>query len=260
MEKSVRVSASSLTREVLFSLEILSTFLLLAFNSAEIDAQNKIGGAQQFSRLDLSTDLGIESSHFSPIQLSYSIMQRPTLGINSPSLHCSPPDTMVVDTNADRSTVRLLRSMVSDSTAADTSVVVIRQKSALTAVLLSAVIPGGGQIYNGSYWKVPIIYGLQAFFVYEWISNNKSYHSFWTQWQDSVNAGASNYIIAQLQGDRDGYHDQRDSYAWYIAGVYALSLLDAYVDAELSGFDISPSLGLAPDGSASAAVLVRLKF
>lgn len=166
---------------------------------------------------------------------------------------------MVVDTNADQSAVRISRSTVSDSTAADTSVVVIKQKSALSAVLLSAVIPGGGQVYNGSYWKVPIIYGLQGFFVYEWISNNKSYHSSLTQWQDSLNAGATSYL-AQLQADRDGYHDQRDSYAWYIAGVYALSLLDAYVDAELSGFDISPSLGLAPNGSASAAILVRVKF
>jgi Family of unknown function (DUF5683) len=179
-------------------------------------------------------------------------------------IHYSIFDTTVADTSTHRSIVT--SPLYSDSTIADTSVLIVKQKSALAAVLLSAVIPGGGQIYNGSYWKVPIIYGIQGFFIYEWISNNKTYQSFRTQYDnydDSLKAGKPSYssgYLGQLQGFRDAYHDQRDSYAWYMAGVYALSVLDAYIDAELSGFDVSPSLGLAPDGSASAAICVKVRF
>jgi len=148
---------------------------------------------------------------------------------------------------------------IPDSTTVDTSVVIIKQKSALTSVLLSAVIPGGGQIYNGSYWKLPIIYGLQAFFVSQWIVNNNSYKYYRSQYDSSIVASPPNGDI-NLQSERDAYRDQRDSYAWYIAGVYALSILDAYIDAELSGFDVSPSLGFAPDGSAAGAISVSVNF
>lgn len=124
------------------------------------------------------------------------------------------------------------------------------RKSPLAAVLFS-VIPGGGQIYNGSYWKVPIVWGLQGFFVYEWIANNKVYQAYKQETTDSIAANAPltssdpNILsITTLIGLRNAAQDQRDSYAWYIAGTYLLSMLDAYVDAELSGFDVSPNLGV----------------
>lgn len=163
---------------------------------------------------------------------------------------------MAVESNA-RDSTSLADTSLLDTTV-DTSAIVVNQKSALTAVLLSAVLPGAGQIYNGSYWKVPIIIGVQAFFVSQWIANNKTYQSLLAQFADSVEAGVP--LNSPLQNKRDSYHDQRDSYAWYIAGIYALSMLDAYVDAELSGFDVSPSLGVTPNGSASFAVSFRVNF
>jgi hypothetical protein len=175
------------------------------------------------------------------------------------SLHVLGP-SREKDTTAEDST------QFRESTA-DTTLVVIKQRSALAAALWSAVIPGGGQIYNRSYWKLPIIYGLQAFFIYEWISNNNTYKSFMNQYEDSLKTAGQppwssqeEYYLSVLQGARDGARDSRDSYAWYMAGVYALSVLDAYIDAELSGFDVSPGLGYAPDGSAGMGILVRVKF
>ncbi len=124
------------------------------------------------------------------------------------------------------------------------------RKSPLAAVLFS-VFPGGGQIYNGSYWKLPIVWGLQGFFVYEWIANNKVYQGYRQETTDSIAANAPvtssdpNVLsITTLINLRNSAQDQRDSYAWYIAGTYLLSMLDAYVDAELSGFDVSPNLGM----------------
>jgi len=195
-------------------------------------------------RLELATDLGVTNLRDPFFQKT----------------RYSHPDTMVADTNARKSSVSP-PVLSFDTTVVDTSTVIIKQRSALIAVLLSAAIPGGGQIYNRSYWKVPIIYGLQAFFVSQWLSNNKLYRSFRAQFEDSLKTpGSSSQYLAELQGGRDFYHDQRDSYAWYTAGIYVLSVLDAYIDAELSGFDVSPSLGFAPDGSPVAAVSVRVKF
>ncbi|MCL5268586.1 MAG: DUF5683 domain-containing protein [Bacteroidetes bacterium] len=142
--------------------------------------------------------------------------------------------------------------------AVDTEAVRSKLKSPLIAVLLSAAIPGGGQIYNGSYWKVPIIIGAQAFFVSQWLSNNKSYEYYRTQYSNSISS-SSPYGNLNLMGLRDSYRDQRDSYAWYMAGVYLLSMVDAYVDAELSGFEVSPNLSSTPAGTA-VALNLRVKF
>lgn len=147
----------------------------------------------------------------------------------------------------------------------DTLKVIGKLKSPLAAVLFS-IFPGGGQIYNGSYWKVPIIWGVQGYFVYEWIQNNKVYQSLKQEVSDSIAAGTP-YIsldhpltdVKTLIGLRDGAQNTRDSYAWYIAGAYLLSMLDAYVDAELSGFNVSPNLSSSPMGKVFA-LSFRMKF
>lgn len=152
-----------------------------------------------------------------------------------------------------------------EAQSADTSQVK-QHKSALAAVLFS-IIPGGGQIYNGSYWKVPIVWGVQGYFVYEWIANNKVYRSYEQELADSIAVGpsyqSSSYSrqenINTLIGLRNAAQDQRDSYAWYIAGTYLLSMLDAYVDAELSGFNVSPNLSSTPVGKVFA-LNFRMKF
>lgn len=147
----------------------------------------------------------------------------------------------------------------------DTLTDIRHQRSALAAVLYS-VVPGGGQIYNGSYWKVPIVWGVQAYFVYEWIANNKLYRSAQQELSDSIAAGdpftsqdPNVRSLETLIGLRNSALDNRDSYAWYIAGAYLLSMLDAYVDAELSGFDVSPTLGATPTGKTFALTL-SMKF
>jgi hypothetical protein len=49
-----------------------------------------------------------------------------------------------------------------------------------TATLLSTFIPGAGQVYNRKYWKVPLIYGGGATFVYFIGVNNKYYKKIYT--------------------------------------------------------------------------------
>lgn len=120
---------------------------------------------------------------------------------------------------------------------ADTSVYVMK-KSPLGAVLRSAVLPGWGQMYNKSYWKVPVVWGFLGYYGYEWIRQNKKYHENADNYRQSL-AGAQ----LQFPGDfykinRDFYHDQRDLFAIYMGITYFLNLLDAYVDAHLFDFSV----------------------
>lgn len=117
-------------------------------------------------------------------------------------------------------------------------------KSTTTAIILSAVLPGAGQIYTGRYWKVPIILGFGGYFAYEWIRMNDHYTQARSQYTASVNAGENNgQGDAQLLYERDFYHDERDRFAFYLAITYLLNIVDAYVGASLYNFDVGDNLG-----------------
>lgn len=136
-----------------------------------------------------------------------------------------------------------------------------RGKSPMLAVVLSLVVPGGGQVYNGSYWKAPIVIGLQSFFVSQWISSNKTYRYYQQQYQYSI-LSSPPYGNPYIKAQRDAWRDQRDSYSWYIAVTMVLSVIDAYVDAQLSEFDVSPNLSVRylPDGRGIIALSLKMRF
>ena len=115
-----------------------------------------------------------------------------------------------------------------ENISADT--VFFMKKSPWGAVLRSAFIPGLGQVYNESYWKVPVIWGFAGWFIYNWIDLNNLYKE--NQNLYRVNS-QSIYKIR-----RDFYRDQRDKFTIYIGLLYLLNLVDAYVDAHLFDFYI----------------------
>ncbi len=117
------------------------------------------------------------------------------------------------------------------------------KKSPWKAVAYSAILPGAGQFYNKSYWKIPVIAGLGGYFVYEWVKNNNEYLDYKTQYQNSQTEKnpAGN---PQLQYLREFYRDQRDNFIIYSLILYVVNLIDAYVDAQLYDFDVSDSIKL----------------
>lgn len=135
-----------------------------------------------------------------------------------------------------------------DSLKADTNMTVVKpkepvikkfrmRKSPTTAVLLSAVLPGAGQFYNESYWKVPIIGGLVGYFGYEYFRNNnlyKDYRDDYAASQTEINPDGD----INLKTLREFYRDQRDDFVWYFLIVYVINMVDAYVDAHLFDFDV----------------------
>lgn len=128
------------------------------------------------------------------------------------------------------------------------------------ATWLALVIPGGGQIYNRKYWKLPIFYGGFAGCAYALTWNNKMYKDYSSAYKDAVNGNWQSSSITDLlppgykfsetqmtellRKRKDTYRRYRDLSIFAFIGVYLLSVVDAYVDAELSNFDITPDLSM----------------
>ena len=129
---------------------------------------------------------------------------------------------------------------------------------------LALVIPGAGQIYNRKYWKLPIIYGGFVGCAYAMRWNNMMYRDYSQAYLDIMDDDPTtesynqflhlgNKITAEnmerwkeiFRKRKDRYRRWRDMSFFCMLGVYALSVIDAYVDASLSEFDISPDLSIA---------------
>ena len=116
------------------------------------------------------------------------------------------------------------------------------------AALLSAIVPGAGQVYNKSYWKVPVLYGGIAALVYFVNFNQTNYRTFNTAYiyRNDEDSGTidefPNYSNDDLIVRRDYYRRNRD--LTYVIGgvVYVLNIIDAYVDAHLKDFNVSDNL------------------
>lgn len=155
------------------------------------------------------------------------------------------------------------------------------------ATWLALVIPGGGQIYNRKYWKLPIIYGGFAGCAYALSWNGKMYKDYAQAYMDIMDNNPNtnsyqdllppnhNYTDTQLKDilrkRKDTYRRYRDLSIFAVIGVYLISVIDAYVDAELSNFDISPDLSMRVEptiinnnplqpGSKSVGVQCSLRF
>ena len=139
-----------------------------------------------------------------------------------------------------------------------------------TKAVLLGLVPGLGQIYNRKYWKLPIVYGGLMGCMYAITWNNRNYQDYseaykdimydaathpnnpeaWSQtWQVLTSLDPSSVINDsnfkdRLKRQKDYYRRYRDLSIIITVGVYALTLVDAYVDAQLFDFDISPDLSM----------------
>lgn len=124
------------------------------------------------------------------------------------------------------------------------------------ATTLSTICPGAGQIYNKSYWRVPIVIGGMASTIYTVDWNNRGYKRFKTAYAlrvdydknpDKYPDGAADefrgaYSATFLKNLKDSYRRNRDLCILLTAGVYMLQIIDAHVDAHLQDYDISDDL------------------
>lgn len=131
------------------------------------------------------------------------------------------------------------------------------------AVWLSALCPGLGQIYNRRYWKLPIIVAGFMGLGYGTSWNNtqfkdysngyldlmsgdpdrKSYMDFFPPNTDESTLNKE-WLQSVLKNRKNYYRRNRDLCIICMVAVYLVAIVDAYVDAQLAHFDISPDLSL----------------
>jgi len=129
------------------------------------------------------------------------------------------------------------------------------------AIIYSAIFPGMGQIYNKKYWKLPIVYGGFIGFSYA-ISWNGRYYTDYSngykdimdddqttdRWKNFLPYGMDpesvdkEWLKDVLKRRKDFYRRFRDLSIIGTVGMYALCIIDAYVDAQLFDFDMSQDL------------------
>jgi len=137
------------------------------------------------------------------------------------------------------------------------------------ATIFAAIFPGLGQIYNRKYWKLPIVYGgfLGCAYAITWNGNQyngyrKAYLDFidgnpetnsWEDYRygsylrtdpDDWTADMKSSFATTLKSARDYFRRYRDMSYFITVGVYLITIVDAYVDAQLFDFDISPDLSM----------------
>lgn len=131
------------------------------------------------------------------------------------------------------------------------------------ALWMALVIPGGGQIYNRKYWKLPLVYGGMMGCIYAMTWNNTMYKDYSQAYLDIMDSDPNTQSYNKFlhlgntidesnmeryktifKKRKDKYRRWRDLSFFCLIGVYALSVVDAYVDAELSEFDISKDLSM----------------
>ena len=118
------------------------------------------------------------------------------------------------------------------------------------AAILSATLPGLGQIYNKKYWKIPIIYAGLLTSAYYINDNNVQYKRYKDAYLKRLDNNQDNddFVGEYSSGDllilKDFYRRNREISILCFVGTYIINVLDASVDAHLFDYDISEDISL----------------
>ena len=131
---------------------------------------------------------------------------------------------------------------------------------------ICSIIPGGGQIYNGKYWKVPIVYGIIGGAGYWLYSNHENYIYYRDEYRlrlngatEGLNPELANMSTENIASYEKHYQRNQELGVFLFLICYGLNIVDAMVDAHFSTYDVSDNLtlalrpGLTPPACPSAA-------
>ncbi len=130
-------------------------------------------------------------------------------------------------------------------------------------LIFSAIFPGLGQVYNRKYWKLPILYGGFIGLSYAISWNNRYYQDYFQAYKDIMDEDSetnswhnflrygqdpesvdTTWLKDVLRRGKNYYRRYRDLSIIGTVALYGLSIMDAYVDAQLFEFDITPDLSM----------------
>jgi hypothetical protein len=140
------------------------------------------------------------------------------------------------------------------------------------AAFFSAILPGLGQAYNKSYWKIPLVYAGLGTTLFFYFDNNSKYNDY----RDAYKRRLAGYEDDQffgfltdenlIQGQKQ-FREFRDISLLLSIGMYILNIIDANVEAHLNQFSITEDLTLRPshiqnfsNGQNSFGVSLSLKI
>lgn len=141
------------------------------------------------------------------------------------------------------------------------------------AVIMSALVPGLGQIYNKKYWKVPIIYGAGGAFAYYLTYYQGKYSKFRTAYASAEEGQEYDidgrfYSYKELENGQNVYRRYRDLNVLGISAIYFLNIVDSMIDAHFFYYDVSDNLTMHiqpavfnnPGSTSSVGLQINLLF
>lgn len=119
------------------------------------------------------------------------------------------------------------------------------------ATLLATFIPGAGQVYNKKYWKLPLVYGGFAGIGYALWYQRDQFKLYQNELiardnndSSALNPDLSRFPLEYIKSNMNFHRNNRDLAIIGLIGFYALTIVDATVDAHLFSFDVDKSLSL----------------
>jgi len=123
------------------------------------------------------------------------------------------------------------------------------------AAFYSAILPGLGQAYNGSYWKIPIAYGGLGTGIYFYLKNDKDYDRYRDAYKNRLAGRPDEFTIdgeqkistAGLIRAQELFQKNKEISILVTVGIYVLNIIDANVEAHLRQFNVDEDLSVKPD-------------
>lgn len=135
-----------------------------------------------------------------------------------------------------------------------------KEHSAKKAGIMSACLPGLGQIYNGKWWKTPIVYAGFGGLGYLAYTNYSDYRTYLTAYEISTGhlpegvipsetevQLANSYQASQLQSYKESFRRDFELYSIIMVAWYGINIIDAIVDGHLYTYDVGDDLSFSID-------------
>lgn len=130
------------------------------------------------------------------------------------------------------------------------------------AAFYGLIIPGGGQIYNKKWWKLPFVYAIEGGTIYWIIHSTNNYSQVQKDYEFALENPKGPFMVGDVEvssvgivkSNRDKWRKQRE-YSWvFFIGGHLLTLFEAFIDRHLIEFDVSDDLTFQPIPSAVGAL------
>ena len=140
--------------------------------------------------------------------------------------------------------------------------------------LMWSIIPGGGQVYNRRWWKVPLVFSAFSGVVAVLDFNQSNYERFRDAYQSEL-AGEEhefsdlNFSADALRSLRNNFNKSRQTNYFMLLAVYVLQGVEAYVDTHLRNFDMDedlsrwqlrPQIMINPNQQTPASVVLEFQY